>query len=346
VGHAGPFHELLGIRIDNDVRFALLGGTLVGQNALIRFYVAHCVALPIIMGVLMAIHFWRIRKDGGISRPKRAESAVVPATNQALTESSASDQRAAWERSPAPRQRLLAYIQGDSFSGKRDQTEDEVQVWPHLVVREFMAGLTVIVLLWTISLVFNAPLEGQANPDATPNPAKAPWYFDGLQELLVYFDPWIAGVALPGIIVVGLAAIPYLDINREGGGEYAFGQRKFAVTVFSAGVFLWFALIFIGMFMRGPNWAWYWPWEDWTIPKQTLSVTWSLLWGSLLLMAYFALGMLLPALLLPKFVKALGPARYLVTMILLLLMIAVPAKIALRLLLDIKYVLATPWFNI
>jgi len=95
------------------------------------------------------------------------------------------------------------------------------------------------------------------------------------------------------------------------------------------------------MFMRGPNWAWYWPWEDWTIPKQTLSVTWSLpmLWGSLLLIAYFTIGMLLPALLLPKFIKALGPTRYFVTMILLLLMIAVPAK-------DIKYVLATPWFNI
>ncbi len=344
VGHAGPFHELLDVRIDNDIRFALLGGTLVGQNALIRFYVAHCVALPIIMGLLMAVHFWRIRKDGGISRPKSAEPATAPA----LAKSSASDPAAAPGRSAAPRYRMLAYIQGDSFSGKRDQTEDEVQVWPHLVVRELMAGLTVIVLLWAISLVFNAPLEGQANSEATPNPAKAPWYFDGLQELLVYFDPWIAGVALPGLIVIGLVAIPYLDINREGGGEYALAKRKFAVTVFSSGIILWFALIFIGLFMRGPNWAWYWPWEDWSIPKQTLSVTWTppLLWGSLLLVAYFAVGMILPAVLLPKFVKALGWIRYIITMMLLLLMIGVPAKIMLRLLFDIKYVVATAWFNI
>ncbi|KKL24704.1 hypothetical protein LCGC14_2412650, partial [marine sediment metagenome] len=106
--------------------------------------------------------------------------------------------------------------------------------------------------------------------------------------------------------------------------------------------------IFIGLFMRGPSWAWYWPWEDWTVPKQTLSTSWSLdwLWGSLLIAGYFTLGMALPAVLLPKFRKALGLPRYLITMFLLLMMIAVPMKIVLRLAFDVKYVLPTPWFNI
>ncbi len=338
VGHTGPFHELLGIRTDNDIRFALLGGTMVGQNALIRFYVLHDVALPIIMSLLLALHFWRIRKDGGISRPASAEASLAPPPAESLST----------QKAKPPRYRLLAHVKGETHSGKRDLPQDEVQVWPHLVLREFMAILTVIVLLWIVSIAFNAPLEQQANPAVTPNPAKAPWYFDGLQELLVYFDPWIAGVVLPVVIVFGLAAIPYLDVNREGTGEYAPAKRKFAVTVFTMGMLFWFVLIFIGLFMRGPSWAWYWPWEDWTVPKETLSTTWSpyWLWGSLMIVGYFTLGLALPAILLPKFRKALGVGRYIITMILLLLMIGVPTKIVLRLVFDMKYVLTTPWFNI
>jgi hypothetical protein len=149
-------------------------------------------------------------------------------------------------------------------------------------------------------------------------------------------------------VVFGLAAIPYLDVNREGIGQYAFGKRKFAVSVFTLGLMLWFALIFAGLYMRGPSWAWYWPWEDWTVPKPTAAATWNLpaLWGCLLLAGYFALGLVLPAWLLPNFRRTLGPARYAITMVLLLLMIGVPAKILVRLAFNVKYVLATPWFNI
>lgn len=344
VGHTGPFHELLGVRFDNDIRFALLGGTIVGQNALIRFYVLHDVALPIIMSLLLAVHFWRIRKDGGISRPGSAESSLTPAP----PEGSATGQTKPSAPAVAPRYRLLAHVKGETLSGKRNLPRGDVQVWPHLLMREFLVALTVIVLLWIVSIAVDAPLEGRANASVTPNPAKAPWYFDGLQELLVYFDPWIAGVMLPGIIVLGLAAIPYLDVNRNGIGEYAFAQRKFAVTVFTCGMVLWFLLILVGLFMRGPSWAWYWPWEDWTVPKETVSTSWNLpaLWGSLLLLAYFSLGLTLPAIRFPNFRRALGLPRYIITMILLLLMIGVPTKIVLRLVFDIKYVLATPWFNI
>ena len=136
--------------------------------------------------------------------------------------------------------------------------------------REFVAALTAIIFLWILAILVNAPLEEKANPAVTPNPAKAPWYFVGLQELLAYFDPWIAGVVIPTFVLFGLAAIPYLDINREASGEYGFRKRKLAVSIFTSAFLFWFALIFIGLFMRGPSWAWYWPWEDWTVPKETV----------------------------------------------------------------------------
>jgi hypothetical protein len=100
--------------------------------------------------------------------------------------------------------------------------------------------------------------------------------------------------------------------------------------------------------MRGPSWAWYWPAEDWTVPKQTVTTTWNLsaLWGGLLLVGYFAVGLIMPAFLFPKFRRVMGPARYVITMVLLLLVLGVPAKILLRLTLNIKYVLPTVWFNI
>lgn len=246
------------------------------------------------------------------------------------------------------RYRLLAYVAGETYSGQRKLTGDEVPTWPHLIVREFLGGLTVVILIWIVSIAFDAPLEQEANPSLTPNPAKAPWYFVGLQELLVYFDPWIAGVMIPLVIVFGLLAIPYLDANDRGRGEYAFSERKFAVTIFTFGVALWFVLIFIGMFLRGPNWAWYWPWEDWSVPKQTLAATQNLppLWGGLLVVCYIVAGYVLPAVLLPKFRQQLGWMRYTITMFLLLSMVAVPVKIVLRLAFSIKYVVTTPWFNI
>ena len=348
IGHQGPFHELLGMRVDNDLRYMLLGGTVVGQNALTRFYVLHCVALPCIMSVLLAIHFWRVRKDGGISRPGET-STDRPLLAAKVTQTIALPAgEPPSQKSPERRHRLLAYVKGDTFSGKRNLDENEVQVWPHLVIREFLAGLTVIVLIWLISILFNAPLEGIANPSVTPNPAKAPWYFVGLQELLVYFDPWIAGAMIPGLIVFGLLASPYLDTGKAAIGEYAFNRRKFAVTVFTFGAVFWFALILFGLFFRGPAWAWYWPWENWTIHKETVTVTRNLpaFWGGLLLLVYFAIGLIWPSIQFRQFRKDLGWPRYFVTMLLLLLMIGVPLKIVLHLAFNIKYVLTTPWFNI
>ena len=113
--------------------------------------------------------------------------------------------------------------------------EGEVFVFPDLVYIEMLALLaaTAGLILW--SILQDAPLRAVADPNVTENPAKAPWYFVGLQELLVYFDPWIAGVAVPTIIVVGLILLPYLDTNRAGTGKYSFRGRKFAISHFLLG---------------------------------------------------------------------------------------------------------------
>jgi hypothetical protein len=139
----------------------------------------------------------------------------------------------------------------------------ELHVWPYLVRMEFLAAVIVTVILFVWSILINAPLEEPANPNLTMNPSKAPWYFLGLQEMLVYFDPWIAGVVMPGLLVVGLMVFPYVDANPLGNGYYTWKQRKFAISMFLWGFFMWIILIIIGTFIRGPGWIWFWPGQTW-----------------------------------------------------------------------------------
>lgn len=223
-----------------------------------------------------------------------------------------------------------------------------VFTFPDLVGRELIAVLVALVVLSIWSLGIDAPLRAVADPNWTENPAKAPWYFVGLQELLVYFDPWIAGVCVPGIIMLGLMAIPYLDTNPDGVGEYNFRDRKLTVTVFLTGYALWFILILFGQFFRGPNWHFYWPWEDWSIEKdaeqQLVNLPNHI--GFALLGAYFLLGVCLPALIRRSFYRKLGLVRYAAVMLLFLLMYGVMIKIVLRLFFHIKYIVATPYFSI
>jgi hypothetical protein len=139
----------------------------------------------------------------------------------------------------------------------------ELHVWPYLVRIEFLAAVIVTVILFVWSITLNAPLEEPANPNLTMNPSKAPWYFLGLQEMLVYFDPWIAGVVMPSIIMVGLMVFPYVDSNPLGNGYYTFRQRRFATGMFGWGFLMWILLIVIGTFIRGPGWIWFWPGQTW-----------------------------------------------------------------------------------
>jgi len=137
--------------------------------------------------------------------------------------------------------------------------EDKVLVWPDLVYIEFIALILFMVFLIVWSILVPAPLEEPANPAATPNPSKAPWYFLGLQEALSYWDPQIAGVMIPLVIgLIGFAAIPYIDRNKENNPS----KRKYAImmyTFFLAGAG---TLTIIGVLFRGPGWNWTYPWID------------------------------------------------------------------------------------
>ena len=145
---------------------------------------------------------------------------------------------------------------------------DRVWVWPDLVYTELISLIlcSVVLIVWSIFL--KAPLEQPANPANTPNPSKAPWYFLGLQEMLVYFDPWLAGVVLPGLIIVGLICIPYIDKNPKGNGYYTFNgaegrDHDLPVRLRRAVG----SLIVLGTFLRGPNWNFFGPFEFWDIHK-------------------------------------------------------------------------------
>jgi hypothetical protein len=120
----------------------------------------------------------------------------------------------------------------------------------------------------TVTVKLDAPLEEPANPTKTPNPSKAPWYFLGLQEMLVYFDPWHAGVVLPTLIIVGLMVIPFIDTNPRGNGYYCYKDRKWEILTFIFGFHvLWVVMIIIGTFFRGPGWNLFWPWQRWDAHK-------------------------------------------------------------------------------
>ncbi len=147
---------------------------------------------------------------------------------------------------------------------EKESSNQKTWVWPDLLYIEFIALIicSFVLIFWAIYL--RAPLEQPANPAATPNPSKAPWYFLGLQEMLVYYDPWYAGVVLPTIIIVGLMAIPYIDLNPKGNGYFTFAERKFSISIFLFGYLaLWVFMIITGTFLRGPGWNFFGPFEYW-----------------------------------------------------------------------------------
>jgi hypothetical protein len=258
---------------------------------------------------------------------------------------------------------------------------EKILVWPDLVYTELicMVALTAFLVMWAVLLP--APLEEPASAVKTPNPSKAPWYFLGLQELLVYYDPWHAGVVLPLLVINGLMAIPYLDFNKQGNGYYTIAQRQFAYLTFQFGFFvLWILLIIMGTFLRGPNWNFFGPYEFWDAHKvevlnnvdlsqyfwyyvplyggirpmapegaSDLAKIGYALWrespGILLLIGYFAF--VPPALVIgSSFFRGLyakmGLIRYMTMMNLLLIMALVPIKMLLRWTVNLKYFISMP----
>ena len=226
--------------------------------------------------------------------------------------------------------------------------DDRVFTWPTLVVKEFLAAIFVTVGLLFYSYYVDAPVSELADPAHAENPAKAPWYFAGLQEQLVYFDPWYAGVVLPSIIVLGLILLPYLDNNPKGNGYFTFKERKFAIPVFVSGYVFWYLLIYVGTALRGPFWTFFWPWQEWShsFPTPPPLHNLPLPLGIALLIGFYGVGFAIPVLDKSDFFRKLGIIRYTIIMGLLLTMIGTAGKMILRLLFNIKYVIATPWINI
>jgi hypothetical protein len=255
--------------------------------------------------------------------------------------------------------------------------DEKVLVWPDLVYTELicMVAVSAFLLVWAICLP--APLEEPASSVKTPNPSKAPWYFLGLQEMLVYFDPWYAGVVLPSLVIFGLMAMPYLDYNKKGNGYYSIAERKFAYLTWQFGfLVLWITLIILGTFLRGPNWNFYGPFEYWTpykvevlnnvdlnqmfwvkwldmpLPRAAAEAPWYVQLGTVLLREAPGLAVLglylvaLPPLLAVTVFRGMfakmGFIRYMIMANLMLLMLSLPLKMALRWTLNLKYILSLP----
>lgn len=244
---------------------------------------------------------------------------------------------------------------------------EKFHTWPDLVYIELICLVAVTALLIVWSIYLKAPLEEPADPTTSPNPAKAPWYFLGLQEMLVYFDPWLAGVVIPGLIITGLILIPYIDRSPHGRGYYSFRGREVAVTLFIFGFgVLWVLLIAVGTFLRGPNWNFFGPFEYWDVHKLPILVNVNLsemiylkllgrplpshwfireFWGILFTVFYlFGLPFLLGRTWLKGLMERLGTVRYVLFMFHLLVMIALPAKMYLRWAFNLKYIVALPEF--
>lgn len=249
--------------------------------------------------------------------------------------------------------------------------DEKVLVWPDLVYTELIAMIlvTFILVVWAVAL--KAPLEQPATSAKAPNPSKAPWYFLGLQEMLVYYDPWMAGIVLPLMIIQGLITIPYIDYNTKGNGYFTFAQRPFAISMFLLGfVVMWVTLIVLGTFLRGPNWNFFGPYEYWdphkVLPLNNINLSdyfWLNLLGRPLPEAWIIreapgiiviLGylFLLPPLLARTIMRGMfinmGFIRFFLLVNLLQLMAALPLKMVLRWAINLKYVVYIPeyFFNI
>jgi quinol-cytochrome oxidoreductase complex cytochrome b subunit len=220
--------------IGEQLKYVVLGGTEVGQNVLIRSYNMHVKILPLVLGFLMGIHFWRIRRDDFLAGSLPQEGPTTPAA--------------------------------ENRPGANDPEGQMTAGWSDIIKRELSKGLLILAIVMGMSLLFNAPLEEMANPSVTPNPAKAPWFFLHLQEMLSWGPPFWWAVVVPSIVIIFLMLIPYLDRGRAGTGVWFDPSRRVQNILFTAFVVVMVGLIVIGKFMRGPGWVFYWPWQSWPTP--------------------------------------------------------------------------------
>jgi cytochrome b-561 len=249
--------------VGDGVRFVLLGGTEIGQSALVRFYVLHVVVLPVAVLLLFAYHMWRVRRDGGL----------------AVTDPAAAPLPEAGRTTPAPAKTYSVFgvTPGTSLetrAARPQADEDTVASSPHLLRRLILVFLAVFTVTIILSLISGAPLEEAANPSVTPNPAKAPWYFLWLQELLavttIRMGRWtisggfVGGILIPGVLLLAAAVWPFLDRTPlHTIGRWFPRERRVQNSVFALIAVAIAILVLIGVLMRGPYWQLYWPWQAW-----------------------------------------------------------------------------------
>jgi menaquinol-cytochrome c reductase cytochrome b/c subunit len=200
----------------------------------------------------------RLPQPGGTpSAPERARTSVPAAPPERRT-TEIDKQRVPMSAKPY---RLLALVKQDAVVRVQKEPDDTVLTWPHLLSIEFFAAAMISIFLLFMGVFINAPLEELANGNVTPAVAKAPWYFVGLQELLAYFHPTIAGVLVPFYVLVGAAIIPYVDRGPRGdGGSNRPSDRKAGVLLFTLFAIGGLVVTFIGAFFRGPGYTWALPW--------------------------------------------------------------------------------------
>jgi len=248
--------------VGEGIRFILLGGNEIEQPTLLRFYVLHCFFLPLGVLVLMSYHMWRVRKDGGLACvdqhvQKSNEKPKEPVVSKTYS--------------------LLGIAKGTSanvISSLALDEEETIDSSPNLTRRILVVMLLTVIVSSLLTLVFRAPLEEAANPFVTPNPAKAPWYFLWLQELVTITTfhigsftingALVGGIILPGVLLILAAVWPYIDKSPiQATGVWFHKSRKIQNIVFLLIILVVVLLTVIGTFMRGPYWGFYWPWEVW-----------------------------------------------------------------------------------
>jgi quinol-cytochrome oxidoreductase complex cytochrome b subunit len=248
--------------VGEPIRFLLLGGTVIEQGTLIRFYVLHCFFLPLLVIGLFSYHMWRVRKDGGLASVdklslEQKRDNVTPIKSKTYS--------------------LLGITSGATVHVETslvDEDQHTVRSSPHLTRRLLLVTLLTTVAASVLTVLFRAPLEEPANPAVTPNPAKAPWYFLWLQELVtdttIHLGGFtingalIGGIIIPGVLVVAALVWPYFDKSSvRAVGVWFAKERRRQNLVFLLIVLAILILTVIGTFLRGPYWNFYWPWESW-----------------------------------------------------------------------------------
>jgi len=264
------------IDIGGFQKHVLLGADHVGQPALVRFYVLHCVILPLALFALIGSHFWRIRKDGGLARPSWADR--IPMQNP-FEKSKDAPRPFLASKGGVKTFGLMALVRGRTPAVSR-APDNTIPSWPYAFMAEAAAIMVVLVVVLALSLVINAPLKELANPLVPENPAKAPWYFLGLQEIVAY-SAFAGGILIPTIVLIGLGLVPYLDRKKDEPGIWFTDKQGRGVAARA----LFFALVAAAAAVAIPvNWGWLRQWFP-SVPQLVITAVNP---GTLLMLVYIA----------------------------------------------------------